>query len=1247
MCLPDLNHNWPRYVMPSGIPLSLSNGLLPDTDGRYEQYANPKLRPIGDFFSQRCCVLLGDAGIGKSEVLTKEYSRVLSGSRSPRNVIFRSLREFGSDATAKEFLASPEIAAWVVNGTEELFLFLDSLDEALLKVDTWSSLLGNALASWPLDRLWFRITCRPAFWPASLSMSMRRGFGDGVSEANLAPLRQCDIESAATEHKIVPDLLLQELHRANAATFAARPLTLKMIFGIFAKDNKLPKTHAEMYELGCQYLASEHNTAVLEGRRLTNVPIGRRKAIIERIAAMSVFCDRRFIQHPNAADASLPEGTLTTSEICSNDLRTAELQEVLACALFSFQDPQILVWSNWSYAEFLAASWCVSQQLTTASIKSLISVVGDKGAGIPQQLSSSAIWICELRRELQRILVDLNPSLLMFIDESAVRPSILPRLVKRSIEQKTTWELGRQIVTYAHRFKHPRIAKQLSGYLRRPRKQWECGTAIYIAIACELSELSDELVKIANNARVSLDLRQLAAAAIAQTGTEQARKAIRHFATNPVPEDASDNLKGCALSANWPANFSFAEVMPLISRPQRSDHAGHYESFLHRFGNELDANLSEDDVLTVMRWAQQDWLAAGRNAFFDPIVDGIMLAAWERLSEPSIREAFAITLLIRLRNHVHGFPRVISLSSEDRWQERLRQNDKRRILLLVTTVLLVEDSPYLIRQVCSTLLVGPSDSQTLLVMARAGNELTRRKISTIFFMLGWGNANTLDAIFRGTQEGVLDTRLESFLAIEPGSEIAEQLREDYGRENRAQAERQETIDNRLRALQQLLDRSEAGEPDIWFGIWDRILMASWPSVSSWSGSARLDRLGCWGYFDDPTCLRIYQAAESCVVNGTRLAMDFIGGNGWPSWASAEVSALLNTIERSPNALLAADDEAWQRWSTLSLWNTFNGEEERDRAARNFLARRIVPFLAAAEVILDIYVRQGRCYSISGGLGFDWPADFAQFLLDRIRRIELTNSCWDTLCSLGMAEAPRPFEEYLWEELSRLRNLWGNGRNERIITVINLLLHNCKPGTWTALSEVIYAEPIVGQDAIARVGDLSDRNNWIKAMTDGEIAEFYIWMSVQFPADIGQIRGVTFLGSPVRIRMLRDSTLIELRSRGNLKVFRSVLLVLSDLKWLRGQIPYVVEAHFRKKWKVETPTGLLQMAAENSVPWYMKERFQLLLLTLGLLSVAVSIAGFVTESNTSRLLALVISLLFFLAIAASLIRLRMLERKPAP
>jgi hypothetical protein len=280
-----------------------------------------------------------------------------------------------------------------------------------------------------------------------------------------------------------------------------------------------------------------------------------------------------------------------------------------------------------------------------------------------------------------------------------------------------------------------------------------------------------------------------------------------------------------------------------------------------------------------------------------------------------------------------------------------------------------------------------------------------------------------------------------------------------------------------------------------------------------------------------------------------------------------------------------------------------------------------------------------------GLCFDWTPEIARFVLEKTRTIDLSNSCWNALSALGLAETPQLFEEYLWEEFDRLGARSDEGRDERLITIVALLLRHAKPGTWTKLKSLILAEPSIGREAIGRTGDLSQENNWLAHLDDGEIAEFYIWMSRQFPADIGQIQGATFLGGPVIIRMLRDSALVSMRSRGNLKVFRSVLKALPESKWLPAQRAYVEEAHFRNRWEVETPEGLLRMAAENSVPWYLKERYQVILLIVALLGLAVGIVSLITADGPWRIVTISGCSADFLVLVGLLIRLIMSDHRP--
>jgi hypothetical protein len=107
----------------------------------------------------------------------------------------------------------------------------------------------------------------------------------------------------------------------------------------------------------------------------------------------------------------------------------------------------------------------------------------------------------------------------------------------------------------------------------------------------------------------------------------------------------------------------------------------------------------------------------------------------------------------------------------------------------------------------------------------------------------------------------------------------------------------------------------------------------------------------------------------------------------------------------------------------------------------------------------------------------------------------------------------------------------------------------------------------------------------------------------------------------------------------------VLQALPDEAWLPAQLAYVEEAHFHHRWQVETPEGLLRMAAENSVPWYLKKKAQVILFIVAFISLAIGIASFIAADGTWRFVALIVCSAIFLVLAGLVIRLQMLDRRP--
>lgn len=70
-----------------------------------------------------------------------------------------------------------------------------------------------------------------------------------------------------------------------------------------------------------------------------------------------------------------------------------------------------------------------------------------------------------------------------------------------------------------------------------------------------------------------------------------------------------------------------------------------------------------------------------------------------------------------------------------------------------------------------------------------------------------------------------------------------------------------------------------------------------------------------------------------------------------------------------------------------------------------------------------------------------------------------------------------------------------------------------------------------------------------------------------------------------------------------------------------------------------------MAAENSIPWYLKKKSQVILFIVGFLSLAVGIVSFITADGTWRIVALIICSTIFLLLGGSVIRLQTLDRRP--
>jgi predicted NACHT family NTPase len=359
------NYNWQRFWIARTDTVDLSDG------GFFTDPTNPLLHshatalPLTELADYPALVLLGEPGIGKSTALKVEAHRVATNAAASNTIsIHVDLRAYSSELLLhKRVFESAEFFAWT-QGTSHLVLHIDSLDEALLRIDSIANLLAEELPRYPASRMSVRIACRTAVWPTgTLEPALRNIWGDAaVGVFELAPLRRCDVVSAAEAQGIDPEVFIRELYAANAVPFAIKPLTLNLLFSLFKKEGRMPRSVAEIYRRGCLKLCEESNPSRRDARRLGDLSPAQRLRIASRIAATTMFANRYAVWR--GPEAGVPEEDVTLSAITGGreegefpafEVTEDSVREVLDTGLFTSRGGVRMGWAHQSYAEFLAA----------------------------------------------------------------------------------------------------------------------------------------------------------------------------------------------------------------------------------------------------------------------------------------------------------------------------------------------------------------------------------------------------------------------------------------------------------------------------------------------------------------------------------------------------------------------------------------------------------------------------------------------------------------------------------------------------------------------------------------------------------------------------------------------------------------------------------------------------------------------------------------------------------------------------
>jgi predicted NACHT family NTPase len=302
------DYSWQRYWYKRGDNPQITNGFL-WVWGKYENAAFSF-----DKFSQiPCLVLLGEPGMGKSIEIKRIFDNCQEENALKHYLNLSSVPD--TTHLYRKLFDLEKLKAWK-NGQSNLYLFLDSLDEALLNIDTLSGILADEIGELPTERLFLRVACRSAEW-SNLSKFESRlkdlWREDKFQTLNLAPLQQKDVIEAAKAEEQDGNKFLTEVFEKNVSPLAAKPIGLKLLLGIFKEKAELPSNQTELYTRGCLDLCDEDDEDRPAAKK-DKLNAEQRFRIAARIAALMIFSNKSSIW------TGRDTGELTDADILISEL---------------------------------------------------------------------------------------------------------------------------------------------------------------------------------------------------------------------------------------------------------------------------------------------------------------------------------------------------------------------------------------------------------------------------------------------------------------------------------------------------------------------------------------------------------------------------------------------------------------------------------------------------------------------------------------------------------------------------------------------------------------------------------------------------------------------------------------------------------------------------------------------------------------------------------------------------------------
>ncbi|MEH1857898.1 MAG: CHAT domain-containing protein [Nostoc sp.] len=1203
--MPSQDYKWKRFWCPRSGRLNLADGgYLCDPEEKWGKIYNPDLVTFEAISDLPCLALLGEPGIGKSHTIEAEKNEIISEiQKQGGQVLSLDIRSYGSeDRLVCRLFDSPEFTQWL-KGTHQLHIFLDSLDECLLRIDTLATLLVDEFKRYQnhIQRLHLRIACRTAVWQPVLEEGLKQIWGkDSVGIYELAPLRRVDVSKAAKIEGIDnPEAFLEEINRKNVVPLAIKPITLEFLIKTYRSYNgKFPPNQRlhELYLEGCLWLCEERNKSRISSKLKGNLKRQQRLIIAARLAAITIYGNKFAIWI--GIQSGVPKDDVLIEKICqgtesldSKEFEISEeaVEEVLDTGLFSSRgELSRMGWAHQTYAEFLAAWYLVQHETPLNQVMKLIVSPEDPECKLIPQLHETAAWLASMRTDVLQEIMKTDPDVLLQSDiptDANLRAAIVDNLLKQ-YEQGKLFDSHRDNYPTYEKFKHSGLAVQLLPYIQDLSKPIDVrDVAIDIAEACKVDELQEELVNLALDSSQSIYLRASAAKAICTVGNASARLQLKSLIFSQMPEDEDDQLKGYIFRAIWSGHLPAEELFNVLTPPKKRNFTGSYRVFLDF---ELVPKLQSCDLLVALKWVEKQGLRCFGHSF-ERLADAIMLKAWEHLELPDIAESFTKVALIQWREH----QKIITFDNEIQAQFELSlvKNVEKRRKLIEQAVIIVSQSGeniyFLLHSLTENILSTEDVFWMLGKLQNVDSQQERIWAALIQWKFNGQDVKQRDAIFTVTQtNNILHGEFALYFARQP-----EILKADYQMMQEQQNSRQKPILDpppKERVLL-FLEQLESGNLLAWWQINMEMMLKPDSQFYEQELESDLTKLPGWQEANIKTRERIINGAKKYIQEYNQVAYDWIGTNTYDRPALAGCKALLLLLQETPEFLDTISSEIWQRWASVIVAFPHSSTTQREHYYTELVKRAYINAPSETlNTLLSIINKENEEHGyifILNKFEKCWDEPFKAVLLEKARDTAIKPQCMGQLLeellkreSIGAREfakslvsIPLPLEEEA---------------HQKAVVAGRVLVECAEPTSWAVIWSAIHQNTDFGREVFEAVTYRYSHGLHLK-LTEKQLADLYIWLVCQYPhagdPDYSNDVLAHNMGARESVANLRDSVLTQLRETGTSQACIEIERIAEEfpeLTWLKKTLLKAQSVKRRKNCQPPQPEQILQIVSKK-------------------------------------------------------------------